>query len=46
MSTLKTTFIQHPSSETANIELNADGTITASAVTDSDTIALIIALGG
>ena len=46
MSTLKTTYIQHPSSPTANIQLNADGTITASAVTEGDTIALIIALGG
>lgn len=49
MSTIKTTFIQHPSSETANIQLNEDGTITASstsAVSPSDIIALIIALGG
>lgn len=46
MSTIKVTNIQHPSSETANIQLNADGTITASAVSDGDTIALIIALGG
>lgn len=28
MSTLKTTYLQHPSSVTPNLELNADGTVT------------------
>jgi hypothetical protein len=46
MSTLKATFIQHPSSDEPNIILNADGTITASALSQEDTIAFIIALGG
>jgi hypothetical protein len=27
MSTIKTTFIQHPSSDEPNIQLNADGTV-------------------
>lgn len=46
MSTLKTTYIQHPDATEPSIILNADGTITATAVTEGDTIGLIIALGG
>lgn len=47
MSTVKTTYIQHPSSPTANITLNSDGTATiVGGSSDEDTIALIVALGG
>lgn len=44
MSTVKTTYIQHPSSPTANIQLNSDGTITANVDDSGQTVALIIAL--
>jgi hypothetical protein len=47
MSTVKTTYIQHPSSETPSITLNADGTVAITGgVSEGDVIALVIALGG
>lgn len=46
MSTLKTTYIQHPSAEAPAIELNADGTVTIAGASSDETIALILALGG
>lgn len=38
MSTLKTTYLQHPSSATANITLNADGTVNLSGYTFSERV--------
>jgi hypothetical protein len=50
MSTVKTTYVQHPSAATPAMELHSDGSVTVAGITTSDidarAIVFAIALGG